>query len=43
MNDLAEKLRVQPETFHHAVNMFDAYLLRPDVTRHISKLAHFQG
>lgn len=43
MNDLAEKLRVQPETFHHAVNMFDAYLLRPDVTRHISQLTHFQG
>ncbi len=41
MNDLADKLRVQPETYHHAVNMFDAYLLRPDVTRHISKLTHF--
>lgn len=31
MFDLAEKLRVQPETFHHSVNIFDAYLLRPDI------------
>lgn len=29
--DLAEKLRVQPETFHHSVNMFDAYLMRSDI------------
>ena len=26
--ELAEKLRVQPETFHHAVNLFDAYLMQ---------------
>lgn len=26
MFDLAERLRVQPETFHHSVNLFDAYL-----------------
>ena len=32
MFDLAEKLRVQPETFHHSVNMFDAYLQKPGVT-----------
>ena len=29
--ELAEKLRVQPETFHHAVNLFDAYLMRGDI------------
>lgn len=39
--DLAEKLRVQPETFHHSVNMFDSYLMRPDIQRHLSELRHF--
>lgn len=43
MNELAEKLRVQPETFHHSVNMFDAYLLKPDITKHLGNLPHFQG
>ena len=31
MYDLAEKLRVQPETYHHSVNLFDAYLMRPGI------------
>jgi hypothetical protein len=26
MCDLSDRLRVQPETFHHSVNIFDAYL-----------------
>lgn len=43
MFDLAEKLRVQPETFHHSVNLFDAYLLRSDIQKHLSSLTHFQG
>lgn len=34
MYDLAEKLHVQPETFHHSVNLFDAYLLREDIRNH---------
>lgn len=38
MYELAEKLRVQPETFHHSVNMFDAYLSRSDISKHIGKL-----
>jgi hypothetical protein len=43
MFDLAEKLRVQPETFHHSVNLFDAYLMRPDITKHLAALPHFQN
>ena len=43
MYELAEKLRVQAETFHQSVNMFDAYLLRPEISKHIGKLQHFQG
>ena len=43
MFDLAEKLRVQPETFHHSVNMFDAYLLRPNSSQHLASLTHFQS
>ena len=43
MFDLAEKLRVQPETFHHSVNMFDAYLLRGDTSSHLASLPHFQN
>lgn len=31
MFDLAEKLSVQPETFHHSVNMMDAYLMKPGI------------
>jgi hypothetical protein len=41
MFDLAEKLHVQPETFHHSINMFDAYLMRSDIQKHLSKLGHF--
>jgi hypothetical protein len=43
MFDLAEKLRVQPETFHHSVNMFDAYLMKPDISQHLASLTHFHG
>lgn len=43
MFDLAEKLRVQPETFHHSVNMFDAYLLRSNSSQHLASLTHFQN
>lgn len=43
MFDLAEKLRVQPETFHHSVNLFDAYLMRQDAQLHLSKLSHFKN
>lgn len=31
MCDLSDRLRVQPETFHHSVNIFDAYLQRADI------------
>lgn len=40
--DLADKLRVQPETFHHCVNMFDAYLQRPDINDHLSSINYFR-
>jgi hypothetical protein len=43
MYDLAEKLRVQPETYHHSVNLFDAYLMRPGIQQHIASLEHFNG
>jgi len=35
MCDLSERLRMQPETFHHSVNLFDAYLQRHDIREHI--------
>jgi hypothetical protein len=41
MFDLAEKLRVQPETFHHSVNLFDAYLMQPNISKHLAALPHF--
>ena len=33
MSDLSEKLKVQIETYHHSVNLFDAYLMRRDIQR----------
>ena len=38
--ELADKLRVQPETFHHAVNLFDAYLMQPDIQQHMKKIRY---
>lgn len=41
--ELADKLRVQPETQHHSINLFDAYLMRPDIELHMKKMRHLQG
>ena len=41
MCDLAEKLRAQPETFHHSIGLFDAYLQRADITQHLASLPWF--
>jgi hypothetical protein len=43
MCDLSDRLRVQPETFHHSVNIFDAYLQRSDIKQHLAGIKHFQG
>lgn len=41
MFDLSERLRVQPETYHHSVNVFDAYLMREGISSHLNSLPHF--
>lgn len=41
MCDLSDRLRVQPETFHHSVNIFDAYLQRSDIKQHLASIKHF--
>lgn len=41
--ELAEKLRVQPETFHHAINLYDAYLMQPDIQQMVQRLRHLQN
>jgi hypothetical protein len=35
MCDLSDKLKVQPETFHNSVNVFDAYMMRKDALKHL--------
>ena len=41
MCDLSERLRVQDETMHHSIGIFDAYLQRPDIKKHLASIDHF--
>jgi hypothetical protein len=43
MCDLSDRLRVQPETFHHSINLFDAFLQRHDIREHIASIKFHQG
>lgn len=43
MYNLCQELNHHPETFHHAVSTYDAFMQREDIMSHFSEMSFLRG